>query len=124
MWGESGMRLSDFSVLTFDCYGTLIDWETGIATALAPWLERAGVRVERDRLLETFAEIESAQQAATPAMRYSELLAEVHRGLAERFGLAPDADGRARSSAPRSRTGRRFPTRPRRSPTCNGTTSW
>jgi 2-haloacid dehalogenase len=85
------MRLSDFSVLTFDCYGTLIDWETGISEALAPWLVRAGVSLERDRLLETFAELESAQQAATPGMRYPELLAEVHRGLAERLGVAPDA---------------------------------
>jgi 2-haloalkanoic acid dehalogenase type II len=84
------MRLSEFSVLTFDCYGTLIDWETGIYSTLAPWLERAGVRLERDRVLEAFAELESAQQAATPAMRYSDLLAEVHRSLAERLGVAPD----------------------------------
>ena len=84
------MRLSDFSALTFDCYGTLIDWETGIGEALAPWLERAGVRLERDRVLEAFAQLESAQQAATPAMRYPELLAEVHRGLALRFGIPPD----------------------------------
>ena len=31
------MKLTDFSALTFDCYGTLIDWETGIAAALRPW---------------------------------------------------------------------------------------
>jgi 2-haloalkanoic acid dehalogenase type II len=85
------MQLTDFSALTFDCYGTLIDWETGIFQALAPWLERAGVSLERDRVLEAFAETESAQQAATPGMRYADLLAEVHRGLAERFGLAADA---------------------------------
>jgi 2-haloacid dehalogenase len=84
------MRLSDFSVLTFDCYGTLIDWETGISEALAPWLVRAGVNLGRDQILEAFAELESAQQVATPSMRYPELLAEVHRGLAERFGIAPD----------------------------------
>ena len=66
------MRLSDFSTLTFDCYGTLIDWESGIFQALAPWLERAGVGLERDRILEAFAQTESAQQAATPALRYSE----------------------------------------------------
>jgi 2-haloacid dehalogenase len=84
------MRLSDFSVLTFDCYGTLIDWETGISEALAPWLVRAGVSLGRDQILEAFAELESAQQAATPAMRYPDLLAEVHRGLAERFGIPPD----------------------------------
>jgi 2-haloalkanoic acid dehalogenase type II len=86
------MRLSDFSVLTFDCYGTLIDWESGISGALAPWLERSGVRLERDRVLEAFGELESAQQAATPGMLYPRLLAEVHRGLAERFGIAPDAE--------------------------------
>jgi 2-haloacid dehalogenase len=84
------MRLSDFSTLTFDCYGTLIDWETGISEALGPWLERAGVSLGRDRVLEAFGELESAQQAATPALRYPELLAEVHRGLAERFGIASD----------------------------------
>jgi 2-haloacid dehalogenase len=84
------MRLSDFSALTFDCYGTLIDWETGISEALAPWLVRAGVSLGRDQILAAFAEAESAQQAATPSMRYPELLAAVHRGLAERFGIAPD----------------------------------
>jgi 2-haloacid dehalogenase len=89
------MRLSDFSTLTFDCYGTLIDWETGIYDALAPWLERAGVSVERDRLLEAFAQLESAQQAATPALRYPELLVKVHSALADRFGVAPDAQAAA-----------------------------
>jgi 2-haloalkanoic acid dehalogenase type II len=89
------MRLSDYAVLTFDCYGTLIDWETGISQALAPWLERSGVSLERDRMLEAFAQLESAQQAATPAMRYPELLAEVHRALAARFGIAADADAAA-----------------------------
>jgi 2-haloalkanoic acid dehalogenase type II len=89
------MRLSDHSTLTFDCYGTLIDWETGIYEALAPWLARAGVRAGRDKVLEAFARTESAQQAATPAMRYAELLTHVHAGLAKRFGLAPDADAAA-----------------------------
>lgn len=85
------MRLSDFSVLTFDCYGTLIDWETGIGEALVPWLAQAGISPERDQVLETFGQLESAQQTMTPGMRYPELLAEVHRGLAERFSIAPDS---------------------------------
>ena len=84
------MRLSDHSTLTFDCYGTLIDWETGIFSALAPWLDRAGVSTTRDQVLEAFAQTESAQQAATPAMCYPELLTRVHAGLAQRFGIAPD----------------------------------
>jgi 2-haloacid dehalogenase len=93
------MRLSDFSVLTFDCYGTLMDWETGIGEALAPWLVRAGVGLSRDQILEAFAELESAQQVATPSLRYPELLAKVHRALAERFGVAPDPKAAERFGA-------------------------
>ena len=42
------MRLGDFSALTFDCYGTLIDWETGILAALRPWTTAHGVEVGVD----------------------------------------------------------------------------
>jgi len=80
------MRLRDFSVLTFDCYGTLIDWERGIVAALAPWRERAGVDVSDEALLEAFARHESRQQAQTPSMRYPELLARVHEAIAGDFG--------------------------------------
>lgn len=74
--------LSDFKVLSFDCYGTLIDWETGIHAAMQPLLEAAGVSPSREALLQTFAKHESAQQLATPEMPYAELLTEVHRQLA------------------------------------------
>jgi 2-haloacid dehalogenase len=83
-------QLSAFDVLTFDCYGTLIDWETGIYRALAPWLESHGVRVARDELLPAFAAAEAPQQQATPDLRYPELLARVHAALAQRFGVAAD----------------------------------
>ena len=83
-------QLSAFQVLTFDCYGTLIDWETGICQALGPWLEAKGVRIARDGLLAAFAAAEAPQQEATPDLRYPELLARVHRAVAERFGVAPD----------------------------------
>ena len=56
------MKLSDFKVLTFDTYGTLIDWETGIYNGLAPLVEKAGLEhLTRDQILESFArhEIES-----------------------------------------------------------------
>ncbi len=84
------MRLSDFSVLTFDCYGTLIDWESGIVAALAPWLAAQGVTPGRERILAAFSAAEAPQQQATPGMRYRELLAEVHGAIAAQFGLAPD----------------------------------
>ena len=84
--------LDSFKVLTFDCYGTLIDWETGIYAALGPLLKMGGVALSRDTVLAAFAEHESTQQAATPEMPYSELLAEVHRQLADLWAIdATDA---------------------------------
>lgn len=86
------MRLSGFRVLTFDCYGTLIDWESGLYTALQPLLARARPALDRDAALAAFAERESRQEAATPALRYSDLLATVHAQLARDWGVAPLAE--------------------------------
>ena len=90
------MRLSDFSVLTFDCYGTLIDWESGILAALAPWRATSGVGIDDDPLLAEFGLHESAQESETPAARYPAILADVLR----RFGAqhaAPPSDDMARA---------------------------
>ena len=83
-------RLADFKVLTFDTYGTLIDWEAGILEALAPLLEQAGI--SRDKALEDFAAAETARQAATPGMIYSELLCTVHGALAAQWGVEASPD--------------------------------
>ncbi len=80
--------LTDFSVLTFDCYGTLIDWETGIWDALQPLLmENGSDAVNRKEALEAFGAEENEQEARTPSMLYPQLLARVHRAVAKRFGL-------------------------------------
>ncbi|WP_345815133.1 haloacid dehalogenase type II [Paraburkholderia sp. PREW-6R] len=79
------MRLTDFDTLTFDCYGTLIDWETGIFTALAPLLERVAQPLARDQVLQAHARHESSQQKYTPSMRYQALLAVVYKRLAEEW---------------------------------------
>ncbi len=81
------MRLSDFKVLTFDCYGTLIDWEAGITKALAPLVKASGAKRTRDQVLEEYARHEAAQQGATPAMPYSQLLGVVYRRLAAAWGV-------------------------------------
>jgi 2-haloacid dehalogenase len=97
------MRLSDFRVLTFDCYGTLIDWESGIVAALQPLLlkvkQTTGETLSRDAALETFARHESAQEEATPAMVYSELLAVVHRRLARAWDVTMEEADHARFGA-------------------------
>ncbi|MCY3739349.1 MAG: hypothetical protein OXG13_23355 [Gemmatimonadaceae bacterium] len=84
------MRLRDFPVLTFDTYGTLIDWETGIREALQPLLSRLADPPGREEALAAFAREESACQAASPGLLYADLLAAVHRGLARRWGAEPD----------------------------------
>lgn len=82
------MKLTDFKVLTFDCYGTLIDWETGMVEALKPLTSRLGSELTRDRILETHAYYESTQQLLTPDMPYSRLLATVYRRIAEELGVS------------------------------------
>ena len=82
------MRLADFSTLTFDCYGTLIDWESGMYAALQPLWSRASGKPSREAVLELHARYESAQQLQTPTMRYSQLLAIVYKRLAEALGVA------------------------------------
>ena len=77
--------LTDFKVLTFDCYGTLIDWETGIPRGLEPLTSRAEIAVSTDELLEMHARLEATQQSATPSMPYGRLLAVVYKRLAEEW---------------------------------------
>ena len=82
------MKLADFKVLTFDCYGTLIDWESGMVEALKPLTTRIRKSISRDAVLEAHARHESSQQIYTPTMKYSDLLAVVYKRLAEEWGLA------------------------------------
>jgi len=82
-------RLTDYKVLTFDCYGTLIDWESGIWDALQPLLAASGRHdVVRDGALGLFARHERDQEHAHPGMRYPELLTRVHAAMAAELGIA------------------------------------
>jgi 2-haloacid dehalogenase len=79
------MRLTDFSALTFDCYGTLIDWETGILAALRPWTAAHRVEVDDEELLAAFGRAESRREATNPRAPYPQILAGVLGDLAEEF---------------------------------------
>jgi 2-haloacid dehalogenase len=81
-------KLTDFDALTFDCYGTLIDWESGMIEALKPLTSKASRPLKRDEVLEAHARHESSQQVQTPAKLYRDLLATVYRRLAEEWGVA------------------------------------
>ena len=82
------MRLTDYKALTFDVYGTLIDWESGMIAGLEPLTRRVSRALTRDEILEAHAVHESTAQAQTPAKRYSDVLALVYRRLAEDWGVA------------------------------------
>ena len=81
------MKLSDFKALTFDVYGTLIDWESGMVDALKPLTDKVSSSLTRDDVLEAHATYESSTQRWTPGKRYSELLPVVYRRLAEEWGV-------------------------------------
>ena len=88
--------LTDFEALSFDCYGTLIDWETGLLAALEPLLARASPRPEADEVLEAYAEAEGAAEAAHPADPYPQILARCWSALVAQFGAGEDETERER----------------------------
>jgi 2-haloacid dehalogenase len=75
-----------FEAITFDCYGTLIDWETGLLGALRPLLRAHGQNLSDEQILKIYGELEPAAQ--NPYRRYREVLAEVARGFGKRLGFA------------------------------------
>jgi 2-haloacid dehalogenase len=93
------LRLGDFTALTFDCYGTLIDWERGILAALRPWTAAHRVEVGDEELLAAFGRAESRRQAAQPTAPYPEILAGVLGDLASELGTAASGEEAAAFAA-------------------------
>jgi 2-haloacid dehalogenase len=80
-------RFAGFRFLSFDCYGTLIDWETGILGALQPLFAAHGKQVSPQQIPTAYAELEREEEHG-PYHRYREILAGVVRQLGARFGFA------------------------------------
>jgi 2-haloacid dehalogenase len=75
-----------FEALTFDCYGTLIDWETGILAGIRPFLDRHAAGLSDDEILERYATIEAGLEQG-PYRTYREILGRGFEGVAASAGL-------------------------------------
>ena len=82
----TGLDLTKYEALSFDCYGTLIDWETGIASVLAPWAGEHGLELSDEELLLAYAENEAAVERETPSALYPNVLAMAFRRTGEKLG--------------------------------------
>jgi 2-haloacid dehalogenase len=85
------VNFDHFECLSFDCYGTLIDWETGISSALRPILETHKVPADHDALLELFGKAETEIEAG-PYRPYREVLKAVLNKFGDVFGFEPSPD--------------------------------
>jgi 2-haloacid dehalogenase len=75
-------------VLSFDCYGTLIDWESGIASALRPVLKAREINLSEQQTLELYAELESEIEGDT-YITYREVLRRIMQQLGVRYKFSP-----------------------------------
>jgi 2-haloacid dehalogenase len=91
MHPRSGLDYGRFEALTFDCYGTLIDWEAGLAAAFRPILAAHGIAKGDDDVLTRFASYEAAAEAG-PYQTYRRVLAAGLRGVAGELGFEPSED--------------------------------
>jgi 2-haloacid dehalogenase len=82
------MNLSDYDAVSFDCYGTLIDWETGIIAVLGPWAREVGLTVGEEDLLATYGKNEAQSQTESPTALYPEILADAFRHTGEDLGVS------------------------------------
>ncbi|WP_077488687.1 haloacid dehalogenase type II [Sinomonas mesophila] len=92
----------EFDALSFDCYGTLIDWEAGIAAVLGPWGRAARPELTDEDLLLAYADEEARVERENPAALYPQVLAEAFRATGAKLGIPVSEEDAARlgSSVP------------------------
>jgi 2-haloacid dehalogenase len=96
------VRLTEFQAMSFDCYGTLIDWEAGLAGVLTPWARSAGLDLDDEALLAAYSRHEAEAEAAYPREEYPQILARSMRALGSELGarVSPDDAQRLARSVP------------------------
>ena len=85
------LRNFDFDLLTFDCYGTLVDWESGIFSALKPAMAKHGKSIPDSHLLELYGEFE-AEAEAGEYQSYRDVLRSVARSFGKRLNFTLTAE--------------------------------
>ncbi len=91
------LNFKDFDILTFDCYGTLIDWETGILNALQPVLTAHRIDLAMDSALELFGQLESSAESGE-YRNYKTVLRTVLAGFGSKFEFSPTEEELGRFS--------------------------
>lgn len=79
------MKITDFEALSFDCYGTLIDWEAGIGSVLRDWADRRGLDMTTEDLLVAYADQEAQAARNHPTDPYPSILSRAMRGLGKKL---------------------------------------
>jgi 2-haloacid dehalogenase len=82
------LNFQHFEVLSFDCYGTLIDWENGIINALKTILSNHDINISEQQILELFAQRESIQEAGD-YLKYREILKRVVQNFGIKLKFIP-----------------------------------
>ena len=83
------LDFSSYRVLSFDCYGTLIDWESGILAAMKAVLSEHGVSVEDGEILRLYGVLEREGQGRQPFLSYRQVLSRIVAGFGERLEFNP-----------------------------------
>jgi 2-haloacid dehalogenase len=81
-------QIDQVEVLTFDCYGTLIDWEAGILGVWKPMLAARGIEVSDEEILGQYVEHEAAVERG-PYKPYRHVLTEITDYMARQFYFIP-----------------------------------
>lgn len=81
------MEFTDFEALSFDCYGTLIDWEAGIVKVLRTWADKNGIAASDEELLTAFSVHEAAKEVEGPSDIYSLVLSKSMKALGDELGV-------------------------------------
>jgi 2-haloacid dehalogenase len=82
------LDFNKYEVMSFDCYGTLIDWESGILDALRPILKAHNIKISDEHMLEHYAKIESAVEKGE-FITYRDVLRTVMQEISSRSGFVP-----------------------------------